>query len=69
MPIFDYKCKCGAKKNNNLVKKYDDVVTCGVCNEPMQKLINYAPAVHGLVDNNYTTNEDDVGEILDNSQF
>lgn len=46
MPIFDYICKCGKEKKDELVKKHDQVVTCE-CGKEMDKKIS-APWVGGM---------------------
>lgn len=67
-PIFDYQCKCGILKENELVKDSAEVVECK-CGRPMDKIYNFAPRT---IDPNkvYSTNrEADVDEIFDHSQF
>ena len=39
MPIFDYLCKCGAVKADELVKKSDELVRCNNCQRSMIKVI------------------------------
>ena len=47
MPIFDYICKCGAIKGDELVKNSDEVVKCNNCPRDMVKEIG-APSLLGF---------------------
>jgi len=38
MRILDFFCThCGNSENEVVVKRYDEIVTCKICNEPMQR--------------------------------
>jgi len=50
MPIFDYFCKCGTIKADELVNNADEVVKCDDCNNEMKKGIA-APALLGFDSN------------------
>ena len=39
MPFFDFKCECGARVENKLVKKAEDPVECPECQTTMQKCV------------------------------
>lgn len=45
MPLFDYKCPACGKKFTELVKNYDDVVTCPDCGKTAEK--DYNGEVYG----------------------
>jgi len=50
MPIFDYFCKCGTIKGDELVKNSDEVVICNDCKKKMTRGIG-APALLGFDSN------------------
>lgn len=47
MPIFDYNCTCGEKKDDELVKNSDEIVICDYCGNRMKKGIS-APNLGGF---------------------
>ena len=47
MPFFDYICKCGAKRPDELVKAFDEVIYCPRCRKEMDKQVS-APALMGF---------------------
>ena len=62
MPKFDYQCRtlnCHQYSNpvEKLVKKYDDVVTCTACDDPMKKMI-CAPSLGGMDSSGSSTGKD-----------
>lgn len=50
MPIFDYFCKCGTIKGDELVKNSDELVNCDDCGAKMVKGIG-TPALLGFDSN------------------
>jgi len=46
MPVFDYKCSCGNRAANKLVKNYKEKVICS-CEKEMVQVIS-APSLGGM---------------------
>lgn len=57
MPIYDYKCECGAEEADKMVKSSTTPVTCTKCGKDMQRQLS-APGAFLLMGEGFYKSHD-----------